>query len=98
MSSPPSTLVWFLLVESATGLPYKGTSATAVSLPPDSIIAEFQYAVKTEYSSKLSSVDVGDLLVYKNKAAFDKRNLENKKVLFIFIIATGRAPRRRFPH
>ena len=95
MSSP---LVWFLLVDSATGQPYKGTTADIVSLPPGYVIAQFRDAVKAKYSNKLSSVDAGELLVYENKTAFDKRNLENEKVLFIFIIATGRAPRRRLSH
>ena len=82
-SMSPSPLVWFLLLDSATGLPYKGTSATKVSLPPTAVIAQFRDAVKAKHSNKLSSFDAADLLVYKNKAAFDKRNLEEEKVLFI---------------
>ena len=63
-----------MLFDSATGKPYKGTSADAVSLPPGSVIVHFRDAVKAKCPNKLSSVDSGDLLVYKNKAAFDKRN------------------------
>ena len=74
MSSPPSPLVWFLLLDAATGEPYKGTSADYVSLPSTAVIAQFRDAVKTKYSNKLSSVDAGELLVYKNRVAFDKRN------------------------
>jgi hypothetical protein len=74
MSSPPSPLVWFLLLDSATGQPYKGTSADAVSLSPCSVVVQFRDAVKTKHSNKLSSFDAADLLVYKNKTAFDKRN------------------------
>lgn len=95
MSSP---LVWFLLVDSATGQPYKGTTADKVAVSSTADVADFRDAVKAKYSNKLSSVDAGELLVYENKTAFDKRNLENEKVLFIFIIATGRAPRRRLSH
>ncbi|KAI3653953.1 hypothetical protein MP228_001104 [Amoeboaphelidium protococcarum] len=72
--SMPSPLVWFLLLDSATGEPYKGTSADYVSLPPGSVIAQFREAAKAKHQNKLSSVDAADLLVYKNKAAFDKRN------------------------
>ena len=32
MLSPPTPLVWFLLLDSATGLPYKGTNADKVSV------------------------------------------------------------------
>ncbi|KAL7477335.1 hypothetical protein ACHAW6_003150 [Cyclotella cf. meneghiniana] len=74
--SPSPSLVWFLLLDSATGKPYKDASVSCVVL--SSLIAPivdfFRKAVKAEYSNKLSSVDSGDLLVYKNKAAFDKRN------------------------
>ncbi|KAI3631251.1 hypothetical protein MIR68_010741 [Amoeboaphelidium protococcarum] len=71
MSSP---LVWFFLLDSATGQPYKGARSSSVYLLPGSFIAQFKSAVKAKYSNNLSSVDVADLLVYKNKAAFDKRN------------------------
>ncbi|KAJ2991792.1 hypothetical protein HDV02_003481 [Globomyces sp. JEL0801] len=56
MSSPPSHMVLFLLVDSDTGLPYKGTSAdkVAVSSPAD-VIAQFRKAVKAE-SGKTSAV------------------------------------------
>ncbi|KAJ3202118.1 hypothetical protein HDU67_000791 [Dinochytrium kinnereticum] len=74
MSSPPSPLVWFLLLDSATGLLYKGSSADYFSLPPGSVIAQFRAAVKAENPNKLSFVDAADLNVYRNKAAFDKRN------------------------
>ena len=92
-------LVWFLLVDSATGQLYKGTTADIVSLPPGYVIAQFRDAVKAKYSdSHLKGIASSNLLVYENKTAFDKRNLENEKVLLIFIIATGRAPRRRLSH
>ena len=76
MSSPPSPLVWFQLMDSATGEPYEGTTVSSVlrSSLVVPVVDQFRKAVKTEYSNKLSSVDAGALLVYKNKAAFDKRN------------------------
>ena len=74
MSTPPSPLIWFLLFDSATGKPYKGTSATKVKVHSLADIDDLRDAVKAKCPNKLSSVDSGDLLVYKTKAAFDKRN------------------------
>lgn len=81
MSSPPSPLVWFLLLDAATGLPYKGTSADYVSPPPGSVIAQFRDAVQLKYDKPnyLKDIPSGALLVYKNKAAFDKRNADDGK-------------------
>ncbi len=69
-----STKFWFLLLDSATGQPYKGTTADFVSLPPGADVADFRDAVLSKNPNKLASVDASDLLVYRNKAAFDKRN------------------------
>jgi hypothetical protein len=78
MSSPPSPLVWFLLLDSATGLPYKKTTADYVSRTRGSVIAQFRDAVKKKYKDEDSTIITGiassQLLVYKNKATFDKRN------------------------
>ncbi|KAI3649826.1 hypothetical protein MP228_005458 [Amoeboaphelidium protococcarum] len=73
MSSP---LVWFLLLDGVTGEPYKGTSADYVSLQPGSVIAQFKDAVQLKYDlpNYLQDISSSTLLVYKNKAAFDKRN------------------------
>jgi hypothetical protein len=46
MSSPPSPLVWFLLLDSATGEPYKETSADKVSVSSSADVADFRDAVK----------------------------------------------------
>jgi hypothetical protein len=73
-SALTSPFVWFLLLESATGKPYKGTSADKVAVSSPADVADFRKAVKAEHSNKLSSFDAADLLVYQNKAAFDKRN------------------------
>ncbi|KAJ3202072.1 hypothetical protein HDU67_000823 [Dinochytrium kinnereticum] len=74
MSSPPSPLVWFLLLDSATGEPYKGTSADNVSVASSGDVADFREAVYLKNSSLLTGITSSQLLVYKNKAAFDKRN------------------------
>jgi hypothetical protein len=74
VSLPPPPLIWFILVDSDTGQSYKGTSASSVSLPSGSVIDQFRDAVKVKHSNKLSSIDAADLVVYKNKASFDKRN------------------------
>jgi hypothetical protein len=70
MSSPP--LIWFQLLDSATGEPYKKTTSDYVSLPPGSVIAQFRDAVKVKYDQPnfLRDIPSGALLVYKNKAAF----------------------------
>ncbi len=82
MSSP---LVWFLLLDSATGQPYKGTTADYVYLPSGSVIAQFRDAVKAKYSdSLLKGVAASALLVFKNKSAFDKRDAVNdEKVSYL---------------
>jgi hypothetical protein len=72
-SLPSSSLVWFLLVDSTTGEPYKGTSIDYVSLPSTAVIAQFRDAAHLKNSNKLSSVDAADLLVYKNKRVFSER-------------------------
>ena len=74
MSSSPSPLVWFQLFDSATEEPYKGTTADAVSLFPGSVVVQFRDAVKAKNSSILTGITSSQLIVYKNKAAFDKRN------------------------
>ena len=88
VSSPPSPLVWFLLLDSITGLPYKGTTADYVSLPPSSVIAQFRDAVKNKDKDDgdaaiLTPFKSSQLHVYKNKDAFDK--------VMNFILITERA-------
>ena len=77
----PSHLVWFHLLDAATGLSYKGTTADYVFLPPGSVIAQFRDAVKAKYDQPnyLKDIPSGTLIVYKNKAAFDKRNADEGK-------------------
>ncbi|MFN7883395.1 MAG: hypothetical protein ACK5PF_10340 [bacterium] len=77
MSSPPSPLVWFLLLDAATGLPYKGSSADKVSVSSSADVADFRKAVQAENASILTGITSSQLLVYKNKAAFE----EEKEVL-----------------
>ncbi len=76
MSSFPSPLVWFLLLDSNSGLPYKGTTADKVSVASCADVADFRDAVKAKYDQPnyLKDIPSGALIVYKNKAAFDKRN------------------------
>ena len=82
--------LWYHLYDSSTGLPYKGTRATFVSLKVP-MIAEFCDAVKIKSRNKLASVDAEDLLVFKNKDSFDKRNSEEEKVNHDMILDKGRA-------
>jgi hypothetical protein len=76
-----TTLVWFHLYDAATGQPFKGTSASSImsSSLVVPVVDQFRDAVKGKHSNKLSSVDAADLLVYKNKATFDKRNADEGK-------------------
>ena len=76
MSSFP--LVWFLLLDS-TGEPYKGTTASKVSVSSSADVDDFREAVKAKNSSILTDVASSQLFVYKNKAAFDKRNAQEGK-------------------
>ncbi len=79
-----ASFVWYQLVDSASGQPYKNTSADAVSLTPSSFIFQFLDTIKAKYIQEISSIlnDIAScqLRVYKNKEAFEKRNaLENKE-------------------
>ena len=78
MSSPPSPLVWFLLLDSATGLPYKDTSVSSVlrSSLVVPVVDQFRDAVKAKYDQPnyLKDIPAAATLVYKNKSAFDKRD------------------------
>ena len=67
-----SPLVWFQLLDSVTGEPYKGTTADKVSVSSSADVADFRDAVieKFEKSSVLTGYASSQLLVYKNKAAF----------------------------
>ena len=74
--SSPSPLVWFLLLDSATGQLYKGTSASSVlcSSLAVPVVDQFRDAAHLKNSAILTGITSSQLLVYKNKAAFDKRN------------------------
>ena len=79
MSSIP--LVWYRLYDSDSGKPYKGTTASSIlrSSLAVPVVDQFRKYVKAENSNKLSSYDAADLVVYKNKPAFDKRNAHEGK-------------------
>jgi hypothetical protein len=73
-------LIWFVLVDSSNGMSYKGTTASSVSLSRDSVVDQFRDAVKEKYAdSHLKGVAPSDLLVYKNKAAFEQKNADKGK-------------------
>ncbi|KAL3806439.1 hypothetical protein ACHAXA_007048 [Cyclostephanos tholiformis] len=69
-----SSKFWFLLLDYATCQHYEASMADFVSLPPGSLVAEFRDAVLSKNPNKLARFDASDLVVYKNKASFDKRN------------------------
>ncbi len=74
MSSPPSPLIWFQLLDSATGEPYKDTSVSSVlrSSLVVPVVDQFRDAVKKDKddgdAAVLTPFKSSQLLVYKNKA------------------------------
>jgi hypothetical protein len=75
----PASHIWFMLLESATGEPYKRTNADKVSVAASADVADFRDAAHRKHTNKLSSFDAADLLVYRNRTAFDKRNADDGK-------------------
>ena len=78
--SSHSSLIWFLLLDSTTGLPYKDTSASSIlrSSLVVPVIDQFRDAVKAKYDTPnyLKDIPSSVLLVYKNKSAFDNRHAD----------------------
>jgi hypothetical protein len=79
---PPSTLVWFLLVDS-DGHPYKRTTVSSISLPSSTVVDAFQEAAHLKNSSILTRINPSQLKVYKDKLAFDgkEKPLEQDSVI-----------------
>jgi hypothetical protein len=74
------SICWYQLVESSTGQPYnEATSVDQVSVASDADVDDLKEAVKDANPNNLSSLDASDLVVYKNKDAFDKRNVAKDK-------------------
>lgn len=72
-STAPRRSIWYRLIDSLTGQSYKATSA-------DANVVDFREAVKGKNPNTLSSFDAANLVVYKNKESFEKRNeIGNKK-------------------
>ena len=71
-----SPLIWFQLLDSVDGLPYKATSVASIlrSSLVVPVVDQFRYAVVQDNAPILTGITSSQLLVYKNKAAFDKRN------------------------
>ena len=76
MSSPPSPLVWFQLLDSSTGESFKGTSVSSVlrSSLVVPVVDQFRDAAYLENSSILTGFTSSQFIVYKNKTAFELRN------------------------
>jgi hypothetical protein len=71
---PQALRIWLLLVDS-NGAPYKCTGATKVLVPSSADVSDFRDAVKAKYAdSHLKGVASSDLIVYKNRAEFNKQN------------------------
>jgi hypothetical protein len=63
-------------LDSKTGEQYKNSSVSSIkhSLITVPVIDQFQKLAHHEHSNKLNHINAPDLLVYKNKASFNKRN------------------------
>ena len=75
MSSSTYPHIWYLILDSTNGQPYKGTTADCVSLPSSAFVAQFRDFVKKKDKDEgdaaiLAPFKSSQLLVYKNKAAF----------------------------
>ncbi|KAJ3118213.1 hypothetical protein HDU96_003253 [Phlyctochytrium bullatum] len=66
--------VYYLFLDSTDGLPYKGTSVDAVSLPRNALVCMVRHEVFSKNINIFSGFCTAHLLVFKNKARFDKRN------------------------
>lgn len=67
--------MWFLLVDQ-DGAAYKGTTASSVSIPSNYVIDQFRDAAKAMYPKVLSQTDAGQLLVFRNKTAFNAKTVD----------------------
>jgi hypothetical protein len=81
-SESNAPLIWFHLYDSS-GQPYKGSTADFVELPPGSVIAQFKDAVKKKDRDEgeaaiLTRFKSSQLIVYRDKDAFDKRDAPEK--------------------
>jgi hypothetical protein len=65
--------VWFLLVDSVDGRPYRGTSADAAMLSNNTLVFQFREAVKERNPNILSCTDASQLVIYRDKDAFKRR-------------------------
>jgi hypothetical protein len=66
--------IWFLLLDSTSGLAYKNTTADKVSVSSSADVADFRKQVHKENNTILKDTTSSQLVVYKNKTAFDKRH------------------------
>jgi adenylate kinase family enzyme len=66
--------VWYRLVNAATGETYPGTRDTKVFIDSTADVDDFRDAVYLKNSKKLASLNALNLVVYKNSAAYEKRN------------------------
>ena len=78
--STDRNLIWFHLYDAHTEKPVRGSSATIVDLPCSYSFQNLRYAIRDEYFySHLKGMDVSKFKIFKNKNAFDKRNLNEGK-------------------
>ena len=79
--------MWFLLILPYLG--YKEWPAYQVSLRASAVVDDLRKAVKAAHASFLGGMDLSDLIVYRNKEAFDKRHVGQEEPLEKDFLVTG---------
>jgi len=75
-NSTTTSTIWYQIIESCSQS-FKNIGASTISVSPSANVANFVKVVKTE-NNKLSSFESVDLLVFKNREAFSRRNAKEE--------------------
>ena len=74
-------IVWYSLMESASGQPFMGMSTEKINIEPSADVTDFRKCVHSEKHKMLNGIDSSQLLVYKDMQSFEKRMSEVDKEL-----------------
>ena len=73
--------IWFLLLDSVTGEPFKESRATKIPVNISADLDDLKEAIVKKFESTiLTGIASSQLVVYKNKEAFDNRNADGGNV------------------
>jgi hypothetical protein len=78
--STSTSNIWYQITESCSQS-FKNTCASKISVSPSADVFDFVEAVKTK-NNELSLIKSVDLLVYKNKETFERRNAKEEPLKF----------------